>query len=528
MPESIENNQVVIWREPAAAWGLLFISLGILGYIYFDALAFMVKIWTGKEEYSHGFLIPVIALFFIWQKKDELELTAFTGSWMGLLLLLLGLALYFLGELSTLYIIIQYGFLLAFYGLALAWLGWHGFKKIWIPLILLVFMIPLPLFLYQGLSAKLQLVSTELGVWVIRLFDIAVYVEGNVIDLGTFKLQVVEACSGLRYLFPLMALGVIAGYLYQGAVWKRLFIFLSTLPITILMNSFRIGAIGVMVEYWGQSMAEGFLHDFEGWVIFMACTAILILEMWLLTRVGEERRPLREVFGLEFPAPSPTGALIKKRRIPLSFLVSTVALMVAVLLSLTVQQRSEVVPQRLSFAEFPVDLGQWHGNSERLEQIYLNSLKLDDYILSDYAGADGRSVNFYSAYYASQSKGESAHSPRTCLPGGGWLISDLREKTVDGVKVGSMPLKVNRVIIKRGDYVQLVYYWFQERGRILTNEYMVKWYLFWDALTKRRTDGALVRVTTLVGPDENLNDAERRLGEFARQLSGVLGNYIPD
>jgi EpsI family protein len=260
----------------------------------------------------------------------------------------------------------------------------------------------------------------------------------------------------------------------------------------------------------------------------MACTAILMLEMWLLTKVGGEHDSLQEVFGLEFPAPSPEGSLVRKRRIPPSFLVSGVVLVAALLLSSAVQHRAEIVPQRLAFAEFPVDLGEWHGKSERLEQIYLNTLKLDVYILSDYVGADGKSVNFYSAYYASQSKGESAHSPRSCLPGGGWLISDLSEKVVDGVSFGKVPLKVNRVVIRRGDYVQLVYYWFQERGRIITSEYMVKWYLFWDALTKNRTDGALVRLTTLVGPDEDLSDAERRLGGFTRQLGGVLGKYIPD
>lgn len=107
------------------------------------------------------------------------------------------------------------------------------------------------------------------------MFQIPVFLEGNIIDLGVYQLQVVEACSGLRYLFPLMSLGFIAAYFYQAAFWKRAIVFLMTIPITILMNSFRIGVIGVMVDNWGISMAEGFLHDFEGWIIFMACAAIL-------------------------------------------------------------------------------------------------------------------------------------------------------------------------------------------------------------------------------------------------------------
>ena len=130
-----------------------------------------------------------------------------------------------------------------------------------------------------------------------------------------------------------MTLGFIAAYFFKEAFWKRAVIFLSSIPITILMNSFRIGAIGVMVEHWGQSMAEGFLHDFEGWIIFMACTAILILEMWVLTHIGKDRKPLREAFGLEFPEPTPADANIVSRKIPTQVFAATGALVLALLVS---------------------------------------------------------------------------------------------------------------------------------------------------------------------------------------------------
>ena len=122
------------------------------------------------------------------------------------------------------------------------------FRQIWLPIFFLFFAIPLPQFLYQGLSAKLQLLSSELGVSFIRLCDISVYQEGNVIDLGAMKLQVVEACSGLRYLFPLMSLAFMCAYFFKATLWKRVVIFLSSIPITVFMNSFRIGLIGVNRE----------------------------------------------------------------------------------------------------------------------------------------------------------------------------------------------------------------------------------------------------------------------------------------
>jgi len=125
-------------------------------------------------------------------------------------------------------------------------------RKIWIPLLFLGFMIPLPSFLYNNLSAYLQLISSQLGVAFIRLFGVSVYLEGNVIDLGTYQLQVVEACNGLRYLFPLMSLAFLSAYFFKGAMWKRAIIFLSSIPITVLMNSVRIGITG-MISKAGSS-----------------------------------------------------------------------------------------------------------------------------------------------------------------------------------------------------------------------------------------------------------------------------------
>ena len=132
------------------------------------------------------------------------------------------------------------------------------------------------------------------------------------------------------------------------------------------------------------------------------------------------------------------------------------------------------------------------------------------------------------AYYASQRAGDSAHSPRSCIPGGGWLIKQMSPYTVEGVSVNNVPLHVNRLVIQKGDIRELVYYWFQQRGRVITNEYAVKWYLMVDAIKRRRTDGALVRLTTIMRPDENLSEGDKRLTSFAALAVPQLHSYIPD
>ena len=499
----------------------------LLGTVFYESLHHMVGGWS-KDEYSHGYLLPLITAFLIWQKRSALEKTPFTGSWVGLVIVGFGIVLMVAGKLSTLHVVSEYAFLVVLGGFLLSFMGWIGFKIVLAPFLLLFFMIPLPEFLYNNLSSHLQLLSSKLGVEVIRMFGISVYLEGNVIDLGNYKLQVVEACNGLRYLFPLMSFGFICAYLFKAPFWQRAIVFLSTIPITVLMNSFRIGVIGVLVDNWGTAQAEGFLHDFEGWVIFMACTAILFGVMWILVRFQKEKRPLREAFGLEFPEPSPEGAQVQIRPMPGSFVASVAVLAAAVLGAFGLDERTEIIPDRVVLSHVPTQIGEWQGQEDRLEDIYLSALKLTDYYIGDFTNSAGEAVNFYVAYYESQRAGGSAHSPRSCIPGGGWLIKDLTQRQLEGVDVGGQPLALNRLQIQKGDYKQLVYYWFQQRGRVITNEYLVKWFLFWDALTRNRTDGALVRLTTHIKPHESWSVGDARLSEFARAVAGDLDKYIPE
>lgn len=517
------------FRESPLFWATLVAGVCLAIALCWEGVTLMVDYWLDREEYSHGILIPFIALYLMWQKQHELMKLDYTGAWPGFLLTLFGLFVFYAGELSTLYPIIQYGFLILLYGLVLSVMGWRAFLIVLVPLLVLSFMVPLPNFLYNNLSAKLQLLSSEIGVAVIRAFQISVYLEGNVIDLGDYKLQVVEACNGLRYLFPLMTLGFIVAYLYRAEFWKRALIFLSTIPITVLMNSFRIGVIGVTVNFWGQEMAEGFLHDFEGWIIFMACFAVLFVEMWLLMRITGDRRPLNTVFGLDAPAPRPAdGVEVRERGLPKPFLASVAVLALAVVAALALPARTEIEPPRTAFSEFPLTLGEWKGTPEAMEQVYIDALKFTDYALVNFRDDIGNNVNFYAAYYASQRKGESVHSPRSCLPGGGWEIESLTQVALPEAVVNGAPLQVNRALISYGENKQLVYYWFQQRGRAITNEYLVKWYIFWDALTRSRTDGSLVRLIVPLREGGDVAQMDQALARFAGRLAPVLADYIPN
>lgn len=515
------------WKPSTQAWLEIGILMMLIAFIFQDGIEYVFGKWLGMEEYSHGLLIPFIAGFLVWRQKHDLARTPWRGSWRGLLVIALGLAIYFLGELSTLYIIIQYALPVVLYGVALATGGTAFARRFRIPLLFLLLAIPLPNFLYQELSAQLQLISSQLGVSLIRACAISVYLEGNVIDLGSYQLQVAEACSGLRYLFPLVTLACIGAYLYQGRFWQRAIIVLSSIPISVVMNSLRIGVIGILVEYWGPQAAEGFLHDAEGWIMFMLCTGLLLAEIAWLARIDPPGRGLREALALDWPPPL-TGRPIRLQTPPMQLRAAGVLLAAAALLSQALAGRTEYLPGRADFVGFPLQLGAWRGERQVLDPRYVKTLKFDDYLLADYTLGDANTppVNLYSAYYASQRKGESAHSPRSCIPGDGWRIESLETRILP-LALHHAPLRVNRVLIQKGATRQLVYYWFQQRGRDLTDEYRVKWFLFWDALTRNRTDGALVRLVTYIPDTEEPARAEQRLVSFLGAMLPALDRYIP-
>lgn len=512
----------------AGRWMLAGAISVLLGYLFRDGIAELVRVWESSDEYSHGYFVPLVSLYLAWMQRDALFAEPTRGSWWGVAATGAGLALLMVGELSAVYSIVQYALVATIVGLTLAIGGWRIVRILWAPLVFLLFAVPLPPFVYQKLSSMLQLLSSQIGVEVIRLFGISVLLEGNMIDLGTYRLQVAEACSGLRYLFPLLSFAFLCAYLFRAPLWQRLVVFLSAIPITVLMNSLRIGVIGVLVEHFGTAQAEGFLHDFEGWVIFVICVGLLLLEFWGLARLRGDRTPLREMFVVGVPETGRADLRAASGWLSVQTVAALALLLGMAVASAAVGDRRELQPVRDSLASFPMELGDWRGRHEQVAPNVLRALQVDDYLFANFHDGQQSWMNLYVAWHASQRKGQASHSPRACIPGGGWRIEGISRFSVPGAAMSGTSLGVNRVRITKGDMRQLVYYWFAQRGRNLTNEYAVKGYLLLDAIRANRTDGALVRVTTPLGHGESWDDADSRLAAFTALATQRLESFIPD
>jgi exosortase D (VPLPA-CTERM-specific) len=519
----ISGRPIAAQRLGVIRTEIIFVAALTIAIVTFGGpLLELVHRWCRQEEYSHGFFIPIVTAWLLWARRDALSSGIGQPSWAGPALILLAIAMHFVAQLGAIFVLSQIGFVIALFGIALSFGGYTLLKLVWFPLAFLLFAIPLPYFVEAALTLRLQLVSSELGAWFIRTLGIPVYLDGNIIDMGTYKLQVVEACSGLRYLYPLFSLSCLAAYLFRAPLWQRILVLLSAIPIAIAMNGFRIGLVGVLVDRWGSQMANEALHLFEGWVIFLSCAALLLCEMYVLSRISA-----RALFGssnframsFKFSTPREGGAT------GYAPIVSCLILLALGGLALpSVSGRAEATQERPRFVEFPVRLGQWQGNPSLLDIETEKGLRLDDYILSDYARPDGGTVNLYVAYYADQRLGYAPHSPIVCIPGGGWAITKLQQ--IEYRDLGAVQ-PLNRVLIEKGAARQLVYYWFDERGRKLASEVWAKFYLLTDAVLKNRSDGALVRLTTPIRNDESETDADHRLQSFMKVALPRLSGFLP-
>ena len=521
-------------RANGAAWQATLLVAGVAGAVLlaFDSLVLLVSDWFSRGEYSHGLLVPVLSVLLLWPQRKSLVEQPRRPA-IGIAFALLGLAVALLGKLSTIHALTQYGFVTILIGLFYVWIGIGSWRRSLVPLLLLYFMVPLPHFLHQMLSGELQLLSSQLGVALIRGLGISVYLQGNVIDLGVYQLQVLEACDGLRYLFPLMTLGLALACIYQAPLWARVLLFVVTVPLTVLMNGLRIGLIGLMVEYYGPQMAEGLLHDAQGWLMFLICVAILLwLGRWL-ARMSGDRRPLVALFRLPEDE-GPGGSEWLSRAGARTAAVTTFAVGViatsAHLAAQGIGAEAVADPEigRREFVDFPLSLGQWDGRWQPLDRIYLDELKLSDYLQANFQHASGSWSNLYIAYYADQISGRSVHSPRTCLPGDGWEMQSFETQLMRDAEGTQVP--VNRVLIGKGPRRQLVYYWFEQRGRLLANELSVKYYLLRDTLQSGRSDGAMVRLIMPLPLGQGrtaLADAESKLTDLFREVRQQLPEFVP-
>ncbi|MEE9429070.1 MAG: VPLPA-CTERM-specific exosortase XrtD [Paracoccaceae bacterium] len=516
-----------------ATWGMFWLLLASIGAAVFfsDGLGALLNAWQ-LPEYSHGPLIPILSgLLFLRQLKEvPIQAGPVRARWVGITVLLFALMLGTLGRLANIADIVAYALILWVGGILLISWGWKQGRQFWPPVLHLVYMLPLPGVIYYKLSTFLQFVSSELGVVFLQLLNVPVFLEGNIIDFGVFKLHVAEACSGLRYLFPILSFSYIFAVLYKGPIWHKAVLLISAAPITVFMNSLRIAIAGVLVNRYGIDSVEGFSHFFEGWVIFIACIALLFLLARFLLFFQPLKMGLAESLDLDIDGLGTQALRLRLVQNSGAMVAAAVIMVIGVFAWQLAPERQRAPIERETFALFPRQLGDWGqiGLPKVLSPGVRNSLGADDYHQIDLSKpGDPAGVGLFIAWYADQSQG-GVHSPEICLPSSGWEIAWLERSDITNRMGWDRPFNINRAIIQKGETRMMVYYWFEQKGRKVAWDFAAKFYLLVDGITTGRTDGALVRLTTIILDDETDNQAEVRLNDVLDQVILTLPRFVPD
>lgn len=513
-------------------WARAAIYAAIIGMAYFSAFKYLLHLWK-NDDFSYISLVPFFVLFLVWEKRKRLEAIPSNPSWTGIVFLIAGMILYWLGELGGEYTMLFISLWLVIVGIVWLHFGWYKVRTIWFALVMMLAMFPPPNTLCVRTSLGLKTLSSQLGVSMLHLWGISAFREGNIIDLGFTQLQVVDACSGLRYLIPLMVLSLLFAHWFMEHFWKRLVLFFSAVPLAVFINSFRISMTGVLYRFAGQETANGFFHGFSGGLIFVFALPVLFIIIWFLKKL-----PPKDIgFSLQVADVPPGGypqIVVKNKKDPDGgwmaalfwprFLIAIILLLGTFAIANTFELH-EKIPTRKPFSQFPMVIGNWRGARQIMDSQFIDRLKFTDYISANYYDRQGKAINFYVAYYDDQRKGESIHSPETCLPSSGW---DFREAGLVLIAVGERSVSVNRAVMEKDAYKEIAYYWFPMRGKILTKLYQIKVNNFWDSVTKNRTDGAMVMIMTPIYPSENPKQVEDRLRQFVADVRPVLKDFLPE
>ena len=258
------------------AWGSVLI-FALMAAVYYRVLAKLVTDWWQIPDFSHGFLVPIFAAYLVWTKRKILLDTRIAPAWSGIVFVVAGLVVLVLGVYGAELYLSRVSLVILLAGLVLCFGGWELLKELRFVLLVLLLAIPIPSILFNEITLPLQILASKLASALLPVFGVPVLREGNVIELPAMKLEVAEACSGIRSLMSLFTLSVFYGYFVEKSNLRRAILAVASIPIAIAANAVRILGTGLFVQYWDPEKALGFFHEFSGWVMFLVSLGCLFI-----------------------------------------------------------------------------------------------------------------------------------------------------------------------------------------------------------------------------------------------------------
>jgi exosortase len=246
-------------------------------FLYYKAIAELINDWSINPNFSHGFLIPAVALYMVWYKKNELAQVAVEPAKTGIMVILFGMLVHFIGNVGSELFLMRFSMIITLAGIIIYYAGYKMLWHLIVPVAYLIMMIPIPAILWNKIAFPLQLFAAGISAETISMLGIPVFREGNILHLANTSLEVVDACSGIRSLTSLLALTGVFAFLAPVSRVKKWILFFSAIPIAVAVNVIRLTITGGMAAWIGPEAAHGFLHDMSGLIIFGAALVLVYI-----------------------------------------------------------------------------------------------------------------------------------------------------------------------------------------------------------------------------------------------------------
>ena len=491
--------------------------LGVtLAFCYGTTLQMMVTQWLYNNMYHYAFLIPLVSLYMIWERREKFRGLDPKPHYVGgISLLLLGQFMLVAGTKGGLLALAELSFIVNLFGAVLLVLGTRFFKLLFFPIAYLLFMIPAWEILTNQLHFPFQMFAVELGSKLLELVGIPTYHDGVYIQLPNVTLEVAEACSGMNYLIAVIAVVLPAAHLHLPGWRKQVILVVGAIGVAILANPLRVSIIGITSYYGLSDNLHGPFHVLQGMIVSAAGYVAIITGLWILSEPRLAARRLQEETGRTQMMFIPAFSNRQSRYVCLA--LSCFLLLMGAHLNL-----ADPIPVQLKteLKYFPIEIGQWKGQENTPDYPVFRELRVDQELSRVYRDASGKSVTLYIGFYSSQRQGKELISYKT---------QDLLDSRASELKVGlDQPNSVTlrRVVHGGTNRKRQILYWYDLDGRVVTDRYLAKGYTVWDAFIKGTTSAAIVIIMTDVYSEVDLDGRLAISETFIREAFPVIRDFL--
>jgi len=492
-------------------------KLGLLGAVfifsYFGAITLLVNTWLNRDDYSHGFLVPIISLYFIWVDRKRLMHIPIRPNLIGgMVLTFIGSFILLVGNISSVAILQQLSILVVIPGLVLLLLGTRYLKALSLPLGYLILMVPILDIVLDRIQWPFQLFSAMLSTKLLNLINIPVFRSANFLELPNITLEIAEVCSGVKYLVSIVAIGIPLAYFTQKLWWRRILLLGIAVLIGILVNGFRVVLIGIWA-YNGGEVLHGPLHMFQGLFVSVVGFIFLFFIVYIFSKIfpldNKETESRQNILSGKNSYDA--------RRFNRAWLCAIIILLSLAGYLYTYSPKK--IQLKVNLNQLPLTVGQWRGKQLPHKGMILEAPGADVNITRVYRNTSGQEIMLYVGYFEDQYQNKELIN---------YKLSKLY-RNVEEIEIltNVQKIQVNKTIFSENRNKYLALYWYDLNGQIVANRYMAKLESAFDGLVQRRTNGAIVVLYGRLSGNSDEAELIEDEKDFARQLFPILVNFLP-